>query len=54
MIQKIYIPILFLILSGVVYPCINCSMPVANAGPDYTVINGGIGDLDGTGSYDPE
>ena len=44
-----------IILAGLLYPCIdNCSPPVASAGDDYTVINGGSGLLDGSSSYDPD
>ena len=53
MFNKIYI-LLFVLLHGISYPCSNCFPPIANAGDDYTVINGGAGILDGSESYDPD
>ena len=45
---KIIIIHLFTLVSlSIVYPCVNCSIPVANAGDDFDVINGGVGMLDG-------
>ena len=32
----------------------NCAIPIANAGDDFDVINGGAGILNGSGSYDPD
>ncbi len=54
MIRKIYISTLSLLLFSVAYPCINCSLPIANGGDDYIVVNGGVGVLDGSESYDPD
>ena len=45
---------LSIISSGIVFPCMNCSIPIADAGNDFDVINGGVGKLDGSGSYDPD
>ena len=39
---------------NVAYPCMNCAIPIANAGDAFNVINGGAGILNGTGSYDPD
>jgi hypothetical protein len=50
----IKIQLLMLICLGFVYPCTNCSIPEADAGVGFTVINGGAGVLDGSNSYDPD
>ena len=50
----IKIIIVFILFLSFAYPCFNCSPPVANAGPDFTVINGGRHTLDGSKSYDPD
>ena len=43
-----------IICLGLVYPCMNCVIPIANSGDDFDVINGGSGKLDGSYSYDPD
>ena len=43
-----------IIYINVAYPCMNCAIPIANAGDDFDVINGGVGKLDGSDSYDPD
>jgi len=54
-IKKIFKILLFiLIYFSIAYPCANCALPVANAGDNFDVINGGVGLLDGTASYDPD
>ena len=40
------IELLIVIWLGIIYPCTNCSIPIANAGDDFDVINGGIGEFD--------
>ena len=53
-INIIFNQLLFFLFIGIIYPCTNCSIPIANAGYDFDVINGGIGILDGTASYDSD
>jgi len=53
-INIIFNQLLFYLFIGIIYPCTNCSIPIANAGDDFDVINGGVGILDGTTSYDPD
>ena len=53
-INIIFNQLLFFLFIGIIYPCTNCSIPIANAGDDFGVINGGVGLLDGSVSYDPD
>ena len=53
-INIIFNQLLFYLFIVIIYPCTNCSIPIANAGDDFDVINGGVGILDGTTSYDPD
>ncbi|SVD73335.1 uncharacterized protein METZ01_LOCUS426189, partial [marine metagenome] len=53
-INIIFNQLLFFLFIGIIYPCTNCSIPIANAGDNFDVINGGVGLLDGSASYDPD
>ena len=55
MLNKIkYILITQILLSGFLMACINCDIPVSDAGEDKTYYLGSTVTLDGSNSYDSE